>query len=222
MLEWYPGVWEGVGEIMARHDALSELTAADTPRADSRALDPVYALAAERDLPVALHSNVTARNRRRPVHLEEIARATGCHPGTRLVWCHAGVSRGLVVPTLARDLGRLLDSRPNLFVDLSWVVCEDYLLRDGRPDPRWMGLIEDHPDRFMIGSDVTGHYGEYTQTIRRYDQLLDALKPETARRVARDNFLAILPGKGTGKAGRGDGVPPARRRRTRRPAPPSP
>src|SRR3954467_6342605 len=28
MLEWYPGLWQGVGEVMARHDALSDLTAA--------------------------------------------------------------------------------------------------------------------------------------------------------------------------------------------------
>src|SRR4051794_5766439 len=35
MREWSPGLWEGVGEDMARHDALSHLTAGDTPRPDS-------------------------------------------------------------------------------------------------------------------------------------------------------------------------------------------
>ena len=47
----------------------------------------------------------------------------------------------------------------------------------------------------MIGSDIVGHFAEYAPTLQRYYILLDALKPETARKVARENFLVVLPKK---------------------------
>lgn len=58
-----------------------------------------------------------------------------------------------------------------------------------------MELIEEFPTRFMIGSDKVGHFGDYASEIVKYDVLLDRLSRETARRVARENFLSVLPGK---------------------------
>jgi hypothetical protein len=56
MLELSPDFWKGIGEVMARHDDLTALTYGETARADHVALDAVYELAAERDLPVSVHS----------------------------------------------------------------------------------------------------------------------------------------------------------------------
>ena len=47
----------------------------------------------------------------------------------------------------------------------------------------------------MIGSDTVGFFDQYKPTLQRYYLLLDALKPETARKVAHDNFLALLPAR---------------------------
>jgi len=38
-----------------------------------------------------------------------------------------------------------------------------------------------------------GHYTNYPFNIRKYYTMLDALTPETAQKVARENFLSILP-----------------------------
>ncbi len=54
-------------------------------------------------------------------------------------------------------------------------------------------LVNKHPTRFMLGSDVVGRFGSLGETIRGFVPFLDALEPDTARKVARDNFLAILP-----------------------------
>src|ERR1035438_4590876 len=58
---------------------------------------------------------------------------------------------------------------------------------------KWPSLIEEYPGRFVIGSDTVGFFDQYKPTLQRYYLLLDALKPETARKVAHDNFLALLP-----------------------------
>ena len=87
----------------------------------------------------------------------------------------------------------MLAAYPNLSIDLSWVVFETYVARDGKLSPAWIDLIESYPDRFLIGSDKVGHFTDYPHEMQKYYLLLDALKPETARKVAHDNFLNLLP-----------------------------
>ena len=193
MLEWYPGLWEGIGEIMTRHDDLTALTYGDPAHADAVSLDPIYNLAAEQDLPVSVHSDISSVWRRQPIYVSEIENAIARHPKTRFIWCHAGISRRINVPTITDELRRLLKSYPNVWIDIAWVVFEDYIAKDGKPAPEWVKLIEEFPDRFIIGSDKVGKFTNYPPEMQKYYLLLDALQPETAKKVARDNFLSTLP-----------------------------
>jgi len=193
MIEWYPGLWQGIGEIMTRHDDLTALTYGDPAHADAPSLDPIYDLAAEHDMPVSVHSDVSSVWRRQPIYISEIENAVARHPKTRFIWCHAGISRRIIVPTLTDDLRRLLKTYPNLWIDIAWVVFENCITKDGKPVPAWMDLIEEFPDRFLIGSDKVGKFTDYPPEMQKYYVLLDALKPETAKKIARDNFLSTLP-----------------------------
>ena|GEM_PF-2353689 len=49
------------------------------------------------------------------------------------------------------------------------------------------------PDRL---SDKVGRFHDYPPVMQRYYVLLDAMKPETAKRIAHDNMLAVLPKQG--------------------------
>lgn len=193
MFEWYPDLWEGIGEVMARHDDLTALTYGETAHADHVALDAVYALAAEHDLPVSVHSNIGSVWLREPIYLHEMENAVKNHPKTRFIWCHAGISRRINVPTLTDELRRMLKKYDNLWVDISWVVYEDYIAPNGRPNAEWVRLVEEFPDRFMIGTDKVARFHNLPEEIMKYYSLLDALSPETAQRVARTNFLQVLP-----------------------------
>lgn len=195
MIEWYPGFWEGIGEVMGRHDDLTALTYGERSRADHAGLDAIYALAAEHDLPVSVHNNISSVWKREPIYLNEMETALKRHPQTKFIWCHAGISRRIAVPTLLTELRRMVTTYPNVWVDLSWVVFEDYIAKDGKLSPEWVSLIEAHPGRFMIGSDKVGRFHNYPGEIMKYELLLDALQPSTARKVGRDNFLALLPKK---------------------------
>jgi hypothetical protein len=195
MLALYPNFWQGIGEIFLRHDDLTALTYGDTPRATSIAFGRLLDLAAARDLPVLVHSDIGPAWLEKPNFLDEIESAVRTHPKTRVIWAHAGISRRIVIPNHTDLLRRMLGQYSNLTIDLSWVIFEQEIAPGGVLDRRWASLIEEYPGRFVIGSDTVGFFDQYKPTLQRYYLLLDALKPETARKVAHDNFLALLPAR---------------------------
>ncbi|HAL66906.1 MAG TPA: 5-oxo-L-prolinase [Pseudomonas sp.] len=199
MLDLYPGLWQGIGEVFTRHDDLTALTSGETPRANNEAMTRVYHLAAERDLPVLLHSNITSKRERNPLYLAEIEEPLRNHPHTRFIWAHAGSSMEIHRHQTQMDfllpvLTRLLEDYPNLYVDLSWSVLKPYLLDEqGVPREAWLALVKRYPTRFMLGSDVVGRFDSLGEEMDSFRPFLDALPEDVARRVAKDNFLAVLP-----------------------------
>lgn len=196
MYTLYPDVWEGIGEILTRHDDLTALTYGEQARANHIALDAVYTFAADHDLPVTIHSDISSVWVQEPLYLHEMEQAVKKHPETRFIWAHAGMSRRINVPALVPELRRMLKAYPNLWIDLSWVVYPNNVAPDGKPSKEWVALVEEFPHKFMIGTDMIGHFNKYGETITRYYVFLDALSEETARLVARENFLNILPQRG--------------------------
>ena len=95
---------------------------------------------------------------------------------------------------ISDELAAVLEAYPNLFVDLSWSMLTPYLLDEqGKPRAEWLKLVERFPERFMLGSDVVGRFNKLGKEMHRFDVFLDALPEGVAQKVARDNFLAILP-----------------------------
>lgn len=202
MVALHPGLWQGIGEVITRHDDLTALTEGETPRANSEAMYRVYAFAERYDLPVLLHSNITSKRERNPLYVGEIEEALARYREVRFIWAHAGTSKTLhrfqgKMDFLLPEVTRLLAEYPNLSIDLSWTVLEPYLLDgDGQADPGWVALVSRYPDRFVIGSDLLGKYGKLGAKLREFDAFLEALPEDTVQKVARDNFLALLPARG--------------------------
>jgi hypothetical protein len=193
MLKQYPNFWQGIGEVFLRHDDLTALTYGEVPRATTDAFSRLLDLGAKHDLPVLVHSNIGAAWLEKPDYLGEIESAIGAHPNTQIIWAHAGISRRIVIPNHTDILRRMLGQYPNLTIDLSWVIFDQEIAPGGVLDRRWVSLIEEFPSRFEIGSDTVAIFDQHKPVLQRYYLLLDALKPETARKVAHDNFLGLLP-----------------------------
>jgi predicted TIM-barrel fold metal-dependent hydrolase len=159
----------------------------------------IYHLAAENDLPVMLHSNITSKREKNPLYLKEVEEPLRNHPHTRFIWAHAGTSAEIhrhqtQLEFLLPTVSRMLEAYPNLFIDLSWSMLTPYLLDEqGKPRAQWLALVEKYPERFMLGSDVVGRFNKLGEEMRSFTPFLDALPEDVARKVARDNFLAILP-----------------------------
>lgn len=201
MLDWHPGLWAGIGEIMTRHDDLTALTFGEPVAANHEALNPIYELAAERNLPVMIHSNITSVRAREPLYIGELEEALGQHPDTRFIWAHAGTSTSInermSMKFLDNEVSRLLATYENLWVDLSWSVLDEYLLTADQTDVRshWLKIIRQYPERFLIGSDLVGGFKNIGRKMREFDPMLDELSAEDARKVAHDNLLTVLSGE---------------------------
>jgi hypothetical protein len=193
MLAAYPGLWQGIGEVFARHDDLTALTYGGTSRANMPSFDRLIALAEKHDMPILIHSNIGAAWLENTEYLSEIEYALKNHPNAKIIWAHCGISRRIVIPNHTQILDRLLQTYPNLRVDISWVIFEQEIAPNGVLNKDWPALMEKYPDRFIIGSDVVGTFAQYKTTIQRYYAVLDALTPATAKKVAQENFLAALP-----------------------------
>ncbi|WP_199711741.1 amidohydrolase family protein [Alginatibacterium sediminis] len=204
MLELYPGLWQGIGEVITRHDDLTALTYGETATADHEALRAVFDLAAKHRMPVNIHSNLTSSRIHEPQYLSEMERALQRHPQTIFIWAHAGtsaaVNRGVILDDLDKLLARLLNQYPNLYIDLSWSVLDDYILDSkGRPKNEWLKLINAYPHRFVLGSDLVGNFSNIGKELRTFNTLLDALSSEVANQLAHTNFLRLLPAAQTPK-----------------------
>jgi hypothetical protein len=202
MIALYPGLWQGIGEVMTRHDSLTALVQDETPRANNAAMMGVYRVAARYGLPVLLHSNITSIREDEPLYLPELEEALEQNPDTRFIWAHAGTSA-----EIERHLGRLeflpgvieslLSRYPNLFIDLSWRVLQPYLLEDdGTPRGQWLSLITRHPTRFVIGSDVVGRFARLGEKLEGFDAFLKALPDEAAQGLAGANLCRLVPVNG--------------------------
>ena len=192
MVEMYPDLWVGIGEVFFRHDDLTRMTYGRNPTANCVSMDPVYEYAAEKNLPIWIHSDVGDPITNKPVFLYEMEEAIRKHPNTKMVWCHIGDTRGVDVEGLPEITISLLKTYPNLYYDISWVVFEQVIAPEGKPDPEWVAIFEQFPTRFMVGTDKIGGFSDYVQTIRKYDVLFDALTPETAKKLASENMFELL------------------------------
>jgi hypothetical protein len=200
LLQMYPNFWCGIGELMSRHDSLTALTYGEGIRMDSPAFRMIYDLAADYGLPVLIHHNLAPQYGKDPIYEEELSRALDYNRNCRIIWAHVGVSREIDLEDLLIIAGNLLHDNSNLYVDISWLFFENYVRGDllkGVEDngifvDMWATLIEKYPDRFMIGSDVTGHWANYPKEISKYYLLLNRLTPETAENLCRKNVLSLI------------------------------
>lgn len=195
----YPNFWEGIGEIMSRHDDLTALTYGEPPHIDHPAFLDVFDLGAEEGLPVMVHHNITAQSSEEVLYLDELKRAVAHNPECKIIWAHVGISRRVEIQNLPEIAGEMLAEHPNLYTDLSWVVY-DYYVKDSFPDgyldgntmDDWVALCEEYPDRIMIGTDKVGHWKTYPSEVVKYYDLLDRLQPETAKKICHDNILSLV------------------------------
>ncbi|MCM0755441.1 amidohydrolase [Desulfovibrio aminophilus] len=188
----YPGLIAGIGEIMCRHDDLTAQTYGEPPRPDHPALLPVYDLAAEMRMPVIIHHNISGAQMDEPLYLAEMENALRHNRETNIVWAHVGVSRRVELSNLPEVAEGALQRHSNLYFDLSWLVFENYIAKDEASFAAWADLIARRPGRFMVGTDVVGHWDKYAANVLKYNALLDRLPSKTARMVARDNILGLI------------------------------
>ena len=95
------------------------------------------------------------------------------------------------------DIRRIFDAVPNVMCEISGATHLHGVSRIVGPDginARWLQLIEDYPDRIMLGTDpccgLMRRYSEIIQVMRT--KALAAMKPETLEKVAYKNAVRVF------------------------------
>jgi len=145
----------GFGELATRLLSNGKMSDADSI-SDARRLK-IYDVAEAKATPVNMHVSLA------DVDTVAVYEAiVSSHPGVPFVLNHAGLRAG---PDL---LKRLLQSHPNLYVELSGRLTpptadrprpQSALTADGVLKPDWRDLFERFPDRFLFGMDVNSVAG---------------------------------------------------------------
>ncbi len=183
----------GFGEIFGDHDIMSDQM--NPPSSiNSKAMDEIYEIAASKNWFVLFHNNISHRSFKGATgtdYLTKVESMLSKHSSTTFVWAHAGIMRNIVIENLTDVLDLMLAKHSNLYIDISFVVYENYIMASGMPDAKWIELIEKYPNRFLFGTDDLGGYKDFSD-VKKYIPLLNALKPTTAENVAGKNLQNLI------------------------------
>jgi len=122
--------------------------------------------------------------------------ASECHGKTNVSFQNDTGWLPAADPALLRQL---LAAHPNLFCELSGresirrIYRGDPIDEAGVLKPAWKALLEDLPDRFVIGTDVDpATLGTYAEEVRWWRGILAQLTPATAAKLAHQNAERLL------------------------------
>ncbi|MBZ5644104.1 MAG: amidohydrolase [Acidobacteriia bacterium] len=203
----------GFGEMTAEHFD------GNTPYQHAPADHPLFLLladiAAEHGVPIDLHMEAVPQDIPLPAGLKSppnpprlhaniaaFERLLAHNPRAKIIWAHAGFDNtGSRTPELNR---RLLAAHPNLYMELKadpLAKGPNYPLdADGKIKADWLALIQEYPDRFVIGSDQ--HYPEPKDPVQRWQEvvlLLNQLPAGIREKIGTRNIAHIY-GKSAGAA----------------------
>ena len=174
------GKVKGVGELF-----INNMNSNSNPRMrrkvelDAPIFRDLYQLLAKHNAFLTIHMEA------HPDSVEQMENLLSSDRNGRILWNHCGST------TSSGAVRTLLASNSNLFCELSFRFMHKKASRniflENWIDSGWLELIEDFPDRFLIGTDAHSdqQYRKYVKVVR--SGLLSNLSPSAARKVAHEN-----------------------------------
>jgi predicted TIM-barrel fold metal-dependent hydrolase len=177
------GCFDGIGEVLVNTLSSHRARQVRLP-ADSPLMQRLWSLSARYGVPLSVHMDAE------PASVAEMERLISSDRAGVWLWAHSG---WYATPSLLR---RLLRDHPNLHLELSFRdSLRSFAPVDsgGRLRPEWKELMEEFPDRFLLGTDVLSPSAEeYRALVSIWRGVLRDLTPETAVKVAYENAGRIL------------------------------
>jgi predicted TIM-barrel fold metal-dependent hydrolase len=200
VLETFPGVFVGIGEFSIHKEFVSSKIAGDVASLTDPALDRLLDFAAEVGLLVLIHNDVSMpfpKPEQRRVYFDQLKDLFRRHPGATIVWAHLGLGRVVEpLPGHAALIEEILDdpALSHVNFDISWDEAAKYLVRSMDTIERSVGVMGNHPDRFVFGTDVVAPSdpAKYYAVFDMYAPLWRELSPEARRMITRQNYERLF------------------------------
>jgi hypothetical protein len=155
--------------------------------ADAPLMQRLWSMSAAHGVPVSVHMDGS------PESVAAMERLLASDRRGTWLWAHTG---HYAEPPLVR---RLLQAHPNLYCELSYRSSISPsrsavpLDAAGVLRPEWRALLEEFPDRFVLGTDLSApSAAEYTRHIGFWRAILAQLSPETAALIAHENAEQLV------------------------------
>lgn len=203
------GIFTGIGEVTVHKELVELMFAGQRGQANmQQRMEPLARLlqtAGVVGMPVTLHCDidnlkeqvkdrVEGRTGRPPANFEGMKKLLNDPrvKDTTVVLAHAG-GLGRFVQEGEGHLDRiqeLLDSCPNLKLDISWSEVAKQLTKSPEKMDQWAAFIEKNSDRIMVGSDSLAptNDGKWAETMTMYKDLFAKLSPDTKEKVLNKNY----------------------------------
>lgn len=189
------GNFKALGEVSVRGKIGGNLNSPP----DSPLLKEVLDISEKYGLPVTFHHNPYQRNGGKYERTDEyetfIEETLSHNTKAVILWAHWC---GQSTPDAAR---KLLQRFPNLYCELAWLhkplsyVATRLVDENKRFIAGWKKLIEEFPDRFVVGIDSSAtpkNLDDYSKRVGKIRTALGGLAPETAAKVATKNMHRIF------------------------------
>lgn len=186
----FPGLFQWMGEANVVKQALFPYGHEAATLEDIENWAPFMARLRERDMPLALHSDLG--NDDEPLKYRYLMDAVlEQYPDNNVVWMHLGMSREQsdIDPELhTRVMSEMLDAHPNLWLDISWVVLYDYYFSNDQRRPHYVDFLNRYSQRVLTGSDVVANaftaYAQYERALDQNSYINQFLDDEAFRDIA--------------------------------------
>ncbi len=180
---------KGIGEIFVNNKTSSQTGwMKRRMKTDAASMRAIFALAAKYKAFVGIHMEWKSDSVKQ---LETVLKAS---PGMKLLINHCGSENK------ASQMRPFLKKYPNAYCELSFryppvmpkKAKRRIIFTESSFDKDWKSLIEDFPDRFMIGTDAhnSKQYTDSIKTVRK--GLLKKLTPKTAKMGAYGNAQKLF------------------------------
>lgn len=201
------GNYYAMGEFEARHYPSNTNNRDVHKSLESPDFQTLFQASGDTGIPFMIHHEAE------DAMLPELERMLAKYPKAKVIWCHFGRNRNpltwtkFTTPDTAREY---LKTYPNLYFDLIQSPPGS-LYQTGYPDgimydtsrnpavlkPEWKAVIEDFPDRFILGTDMNGgRFNSYDQVITIFRKIiLPSFSKETSEKIAYKNAWKLMTGE---------------------------
>jgi len=192
----YPGMFKWAGEVNVMKQALLGNLHEPATKKSIDGWAPFMKVLRERNIPVTLHSDL-GNDAEQTKFLYLIEYILKKYPDNKIVWAHMGLSKELANMDMKRHtaiLKGLLDSYPNLMLDISWDVIYNAYHDQG---PVFIKFFNEYPTRILPGSDFvaagTKNYDQYAKELEVTSRFMKHVGDDAFRNIALgENYFRLL------------------------------
>ncbi len=195
----FPGMFRWMGEVNLVKQALFGNGHVAVPRETIAAWAPFMRILRERDIPIAIHSDLGSEEeptRFLPLMQEVLDR----YPDNRVIWMHMGLSRELTTMPGADHIGLMestLDRHPNLMLDITWRVIDDSYFSRAGEQHLYVDFLNRYSERILPGTDFLASsdkdFEVYRTELEVTSRILRFVDDEAFRNIALgENYFRLL------------------------------